>query len=182
VCVALGHQWAVATPPPSTGASSSSRASPPSAYTNAIDSCTSRLTPAARAARAIAADASVRSRSFSRQADGSAMRSVVGTCVSRLMTASVPSNARRREVSSNTSASTAPAPRTSSRLRPLAERVTPVTRLPAASTSRTASRPMTPVDPVMVISFMPTDEVPGKIVTSAGPRPPAFSRTVGCAG
>jgi hypothetical protein len=51
---------AVATPPPATGASSSSHASPPSAYTNAIDSCTSRCTRAAWAARAITADASVR--------------------------------------------------------------------------------------------------------------------------
>ena len=100
----------VVTPPPATGASSSSHASPPSAYTNAIDSCTSRCTPAAWAARAIAADASVRMRSFSSQADGSAMRSALGMWVSRLTTASAPSNARRSDASSNTSASTARAP------------------------------------------------------------------------
>ena len=94
----------VVTPPPATGASSSSHASPPSAYTNAIDSCTSRLTPAEPAARAIAADASVRTRSFSFQADGSDMRSALGTCVSRLTTASAPSNAPRNDAASNTSA------------------------------------------------------------------------------
>jgi hypothetical protein len=33
--------------------------------------------------------------------------------------------------------------------------VTPLTRWLAASTSRTARRPMTPVDPVIAISFMP---------------------------
>src|SRR4051812_11594567 len=84
------------------------------------------------------------------------MRSMLGMCVSRLTTASAPSNARRRDASSNTSASTARAPRLSSSSRPRAERVTPVTRWPAASNSRTARRPMTPVDPVITKSFMPT--------------------------
>jgi hypothetical protein len=66
-----------------------------------------------------------------------------------------PSKARRSEASSNTSASTALAPRLSSRSQPRAERVTPVTRWPAAISSRTARRPMTPVEPVIMISFMP---------------------------
>src|SRR3954449_2047533 len=120
-----------------------------------IDSCTSRCTRAARAARATAADASVRKRSFSAQAARSAMRSVLGMCVSRLMTTSAPSNARRSAASSKTSASTVAAPRLSIRSRPRAERVTPVTRWPAARSSRTARRPMTPVDPVTTISLMP---------------------------
>jgi hypothetical protein len=84
-----------------------------------------------------------------------AMRSALGTCVSRLTTVSAPSNARRSDASSNASASTAPAPRLWSRSRPRAERVTPLTRWPAAISSQTARRPMTPVDPVITISFMP---------------------------
>jgi hypothetical protein len=86
---------------------------------------------------------------------GAPPRSALGTWVSRLTTASAPSNARGSEAASNTSASTARAPRLSKRPRPPAERVTPVPRCPAAISSRTARRPTTPVDPATTISFMP---------------------------
>ena len=56
-----------------------------------------------------------------------------------------------RAASSKTSASTARAPRPSSSRRPRADRVTPVTRWPAASSSRTARRPTTPVAPVITM-------------------------------
>src|SRR3954466_6556821 len=83
------------------------------------------------------------------------MRSTPGMWVSRFTTASAPAKACRSDASSKTSASTARAPRPSSRSRPTAERVTPVTRWPAANSARTARRPMTPVDPVTTISLMP---------------------------
>src|SRR5262249_47448650 len=92
-----------------------------------------------------------RTRSFSRQAPGRNIRRPDGRCVARLITAAWRATARRSASGAKRSTSTGTAPVRSSAARLSAVRPIALTWCPAATSSRSARRPMTPVAPARKI-------------------------------